>query len=403
MAITVENGLDLIEKKMFKKATLELKLALKRDSSAFEKIIKQFEQYLKSNKLEEALVLGKIALDQKPDNYQLANDLGNCARKNKEPKQAETFYTSSIEVKKAFAPAIYNLAACQMRIDKYDTEIEKIIQAYSKDDNFLLPDCFGIDEKNKDAVIKQILQKENDFLQREEFQIMMLKKEMSVQSEELEDFQIMMLKKEMSIQSGNPNEPESITKTKKELAENPELDDAVPKNVDLYLKETIKDKWNTLSDSEKVRLKNTVYYSGITALQNNDIEFAKFCFDRICATPYIDMLKAIVNYLTGKTREAFSTLEDVLNSTPENRYYNINLGLMYFKEENKLNAVKFLLKGAILLEKLDGMHKTSELKKAAEELPIINIVNNVLKQSHLKKRSFIMNLSKKKISLNQIG
>jgi tetratricopeptide (TPR) repeat protein len=348
MAATVEKGFELIEKKFFKQAILEITNALKADADdAYEKIINQIGEYLKSEKYEENLVLGKIALSHRPGNYQLANDLGNCARKIEDFKQAETLYNKSLKIKNDFKIALLNLAACQAGIDIYDTDLEKLISIYSETDGYLLPEGFEIDEEAQHILFDDIRKLEK--IQKE--QVLMLEKELYTQSGELEKVKVI---------------KQQIDKLSADSGSN-KMDQ---EGIDSYLKGMNKDKWKYFPKEEKTLLQKIIINSGITALQKNDFEHANFCFDRIEGNadfPYFDMLKALSKYLAGETRTAFSSLEDLLSKNPENRYLNINLGLMYRQESNPLMAYKLLIKGAFLIQQLDGIHKTSEIRKAAGE------------------------------------
>ncbi len=348
MASKAEKGLELIEKKFFKQAILELKKALGDDAEeVYEQIIERFGSYLNSEKYEESLVLGKIALDHQPDNYKLANDLGNCARKTEDYEQAENLYNRSLRIKKDFSSAILNLAACQVRIDKYDADIEKMIGRYLENDRFLLPEGIEVDEEDQRTLFNYI--RELDHIQKE--QVLLLEKEIHTQSGELEKVKV-------------------IEDQLDQLSANSDLDKIDQEVIDSLLKKMSKEKWESFSKKEKAGLQKATLNSGIAALQKNDGEFAKSCFDRIHGNSgfaYFDMLVALTNYLTGETRAAFSAFEDLISKFPENRYLNINFGLLHHKENSTLKAYRFLLKGAFFLEKLDGIHKTSEIRKAAAE------------------------------------
>jgi len=78
-------------------------------------------------------------------------------------------------------------------------------------------------------------------------------------------------------------------------------------------------------------------------------------------------LAAIISATQGKSEAAIEQLIKLLGEDKFNRYYNINLGLLYRKIGKTFLSIKYLLKTAELLKKTDGIFSMQQVIKMADE------------------------------------
>ena len=71
--------------------------------------------------------------------------------------------------------------------------------------------------------------------------------------------------------------------------------------------------------------------------------------------------------LKGHVQDAIEQIFNLLKEDPYNRYYNVNLGLLYRKAKNRLSMFRYLAVGAALLEKSDGLFRVTDIMARAAE------------------------------------
>ncbi len=349
----IKRGLRLLRGNMLDHASKEFLSAYERLPDYFaEEIQPTLNEYLQKEDYEKSLLIGLIVLKVKTDDYRLANTIGNCARKLKRFKQANNLYRLSLRGNREYNQAFYNFAASLGRVDRYDLEIQSIVEKYIYCEHFFLPGTLpepgAIDEleasltyQNKSQQVEEVqklIKEENDLEQKGDF----------TAAEKVETKIIERQKKS--------NKPSYKQMSKALMSQT---------------KKAEKDFDSSEFELENVKWQYQIYNLGLFALENDDIPLAEKSFrelkDEQSKLPHVKMLNALVNELNGKRDEAIADLSELLKENSRDRFVNINLGLLYHRAENRLLTYKYLLKGGFLLEKSDGLFSLEEIFLKAEE------------------------------------
>ncbi len=343
----VEHCLQLMDAQFYNKALLELQKGLVFESKHFINILeKNFDECYRKGNYEAALTLGIILGKKKPNDFVLLNKIGNCARKSGNNRQANTFYRSALKINKRYEPAFYNLAAGLGRVEKYDLDVKYAIDAFKDIKKYILPDYFnasGLIQTITEQLISEKVRQQDDLM-----------RELSSRCIQLEGkgelIQVDEIKKEILRLKSEPLK-----------AEYPEILQRASKIISKRI-ESLKNDDTLLQDQFDV---------GLLALNNNDSETAlKHLLEvkeKKADMEYLDMLIALAKDLSGVPENMADILLKLLGKNQYDRFLNINLGLMYRKQRNRLLECKYLIIGAALLEKSEGIYKRSDLIKLANE------------------------------------
>jgi tetratricopeptide (TPR) repeat protein len=111
------------------------------------------------------------------------------------------------------------------------------------------------------------------------------------------------------------------------------------------------------------------YNLAIYALENGKPDMASEALQHLDdkAIPTKGLLQALALDQKGQRKEAIKMLIQFLGENEFNRYYNVNLGLIYRKAKNSFLSVKYLIKTADLLRKSNGIYNMYELFKQANQ------------------------------------
>lgn len=353
----LKKGMSLLEGKLYKQSMIEFKKAFQLDQNAtFVRLNKEFKHYLEIMEHEAALSVGLVLISVKKNDYELANIVGNCARRQKNYQQANNLYRHSLRNNKNYEPAFYNLAASMGKVEKYDMDVKRSLEVFKNINDYILPHY----EENPDFIdrcIKELTEKkELDKIER----IDKLKEKIS-QMEANQEFQ----NTKLLAHDLQKLERVSCTPTTKEF-------------YDYYL-QTIANNDNNEPDSDSENRHSKLYNIGLYGVAQKDSDMALKCFQKLkdenIKFKYLEMLIAIASAISGKPKQAIKTFVENLGNEQYNRFFNINLGLMYSKIGNRLLATKYLIIGAELLEKSDGLYHLSDL---------IEIANQRLAEGHFK-------------------
>ena len=82
---------------------------------------------------------------------------------------------------------------------------------------------------------------------------------------------------------------------------------------------------------------------------------------------YLDMVVSITNFILNENEDEISIFKDILSRDPNDRYFNINLGIYYHRIGNKLMSLVFLIKGASKLDEMEGACHLSEIIDLADK------------------------------------
>lgn len=349
-----QRGCSALDNNLYKQALIEFEKALKLDPKNIpDHLEKTFDDYSKGGSNDCVLSIGLVLLKVRPKDYKLANLLGNCARRNRNYKQANNLYRHSLKINKAYGIPFLNLAASMGKVKKFDDEVEKAIQQFEGISNFILPDYYNnpiiVDE------IKQHLVEKNKQDHNERIQELTLEKEQKEALDEL--IQIKSINIELD--------------KLKNAAHDPTFDQIYESLNELINEDGVGALDNEEEEALFMENQEHLFNVGLFALERQKGEIAKECFDKLIKRKsklkYVEMCKALAYEYSGERKIAVDMFIKLLGEEPHNRYYNVNLGLIYRKTKNKLLANKYLVLGAALLEKSDGYYRLSELKRIAEE------------------------------------
>lgn len=337
----LKKGFLLIKGKLYKQALIELKTALEQDHDLATKALKKnFTEYYTSFEYEASLSVGLVLLKSDPKNYELSNKVGNCARRLHNYKQANNLYKQALRANKNYAVAFLNLAASMGKVDRFNIEVKRLIEPFLTYKNFILPEYRG----NEQVVNKMMASWE-------------------AQPKELRDDQS-------------------------------DLHEKIYIELKSAIKDSIK---NGDSISEKSALKQeSMFNLGLFALHLGDYQQARENFINLnklkCPFEYLHMLLAISYYLGGEKSKALEIFTELLGKDPSDRYLNINLGILYAKEKNRLLSYKYFSISGILLEKSNGHFSRSEILRQADQcfesgdykkaLPLYQLVVNEVPDLH---------------------
>lgn len=164
--VITQHGIALLEKEFQHKAMFEIQKALDIDPTVVaELLLLELNRFMEQGDDKTALSIGLIALKIKPEDYLLANTLGNCARRIKDYKQANNLYRQAFRLNRAFDIALYNLAASLAHIPLFDNRVKELIEPFSRIHHFVLPRY-----KNDPAFIENIsaiIKQESGYPQRD--------------------------------------------------------------------------------------------------------------------------------------------------------------------------------------------------------------------------------------------
>lgn len=361
-------------------AVKELQSAIQTEpDTALDLLEEQWADYYNESRTLEALTMGKVLFKHRPDNAQIANRLGNIHRKLGERKHANEFYKKAISLNKKDDTALHNLAASMANVPRYDDTVKKLLNTYIRSDAFLIPESTYPKDLTIINHLTEMLNMKQFFGKVERLQELILKKTLQKEEPDLEklDTLIQRIKQKVSDQIKNERQHPNIIK---------------------LLREALKLDWQTIQSTERDRFLWNILNLGLFIFKKNsaldkesgvrldpafqpaDLDLAIDCFFRLKAEEYsyryLDMIIALSHTLSGNFKQAIDELKQLVKNDPNDRYLNINLGLLYRQEGNQLLSLIHLIKGA---------HVISELGGACHLIDILNKANEFYKRDEPKK------------------
>ncbi len=364
-------ALDLIQKKERDKARVELEAALKCDEAFSITLFEdQIDEYSELNKLSDAILLADVLSQFRKKDFVLANRLGNFYRRLDNVKQANLLYKRAISINKKFETAYLNLAASMAKTSLYDDEIKHFIETHIDFNRFFLPQSTYPRDKKIIAHLTDVMNKKYLVSRVDRIQELILKKALTQQKTDFDQVDDLINKLKTKIGS--------VERFKGD-------------NIDIIelLGEAMNQDWSQLASSEKDRFLWNVLNLGLYILNHysnegsmlpgysfrgkpgKDLQLAIDAITKLKLEQYpyryIDMIIALCHFQSGSTDEGINELKAMLKQDPNDRYLNINLGLLNYRLGNKLLSYIYLLKGTSLVEELGGARHLSEIVCLAEE------------------------------------
>ena len=243
--------------------------------------------------------------------------------------------------------AFYNLAASQAKVNIYDEAVKSSISIFDDIEGYVLPD-YKDDSKLIEEYSDYILEhKEED-----------TKGKIQLLSEE----------REQKLETGHNSEATELAKKIKELEASTKS--ILPEDIIGHFRKLISEQ----PENEKRHLFNLTIY----ALSVNEADIAIQSMESLSIREYetLDLLNAIATALKGDLESAIGRLVKLLGENEFNRYYNVNIGLMYKIQGKKFLSAKYLIKTAYLLDKSNGIYSMKEL---------VRLANKTYQEGNLKK------------------
>jgi tetratricopeptide (TPR) repeat protein len=344
----IEKGISFVDNKLFKQAMIAFNESIEIAPDFVSiRLREQFYDYNKSGNEEGALSVGLCLIKILPDDYVLANQLGNCARRLGNYKQANNLYRHALKSNSAFREAYYNLAASMGRVDKYDQEIEGVVQPFLALKDYVLPEYIG----GQEAIDK-------------------LKEELMEQRAERLEIRIQELTLQKELKEGE-NDPVGAAEIQEQIDKLLAADPITNADLIERLGHDITPQLQNLTPDNRSLVSGMLFNLVILALLDHNTKDAQnglFTLNELKSDlKYIELLQAILYDFKGQTKKGIDILIKQLGKNKSNRYYNVNIGLMYKKVGNRLLALKYLLIGAVLLERSNGLYHLSELIQLAHQ------------------------------------
>ncbi len=354
-------GLFLIRGKLYKQAIAEFTRALEENREVVaQKLLDTYSEYSKTDDDEAILSLGLVITKIKDDDCELFNALGNCARRLKNFPKANELYRKALRIDRSFSMAFYNLAASMGKVNKFDLEVKKSIDQFGDPDDCILPEYLN-DPEIVNKFIRQINARREK--QSEQIQTLIQKKEEKLKRQEVEGVKKLVHRIE---------------------SEEKKLKEPIQPAVYAHLRQVIKKTWKQLSiEQSRMTLQGNRFNLGLYALSQKDSSLALECFNRLkkesSPVEHLDMMVGLCLHLEKRTEEATQCLLSLLNKDPNNRYLNVNLGIVYKKAGNRLLSYKYLIVGAFLLEQSDGLYSSAQISRRADEYYESKVYDKALK------------------------
>ncbi|MDH5559484.1 MAG: hypothetical protein OEY59_01355 [Deltaproteobacteria bacterium] len=373
-------GIDLIHSKLFARATIELQDAYDADpSSIAPKLDTAFNNYFSVSDYEASLAVGLVLIKAKNTDYELANKLGNCARHQRNFKQANNLYRHALKINQKYSVALWNLAASMSRVEKYDDQVQRALQKMLQIPSFILPDYYQdpeiidkisddishANESSREDRINALVSRKNEKLKYGEDSEVENIVKLIIQEEKSSTAptykQVSNRLQEIVIENEKPfRDIEATILRKDNSGSNSVSQEDTGGDLDSFL----------LFQDSKNKYHGALYDVGLFSIVNNDWSKALEIFSKLkqenSQIEYIDMLIDLAKYSTGKEDEAIEDIKQLLGNDTSNRFLNVNIGLMYKKTGNRLLTYKYLVCGAALLERSDGFYRRSDMVRVAD-------------------------------------
>jgi tetratricopeptide (TPR) repeat protein len=345
----IKKGLTLLDGKLYKQAMIEFQNAFEQEPTyATTRLQKQFDEAVSVSDYEAALSIGLVLIKVNKEDPELANTLGNCARHQKNYKQANNLYRHALKIKKNYVEAFYNLAASMGKIDKYDNEVRESLKVFEKINDYILPEYVGDND-----IINTITAEQSE-------------KNRQIRADQMAEMEQAIEQKEAA---GELHDADKLRFEFNKLKN--KKDEPTHEQICDHFRKMIKDLEEDVSDAGKEDYNNAIYNFGIYALSRKDPDTALEAFENMRAQKikykYLNMFIAIAKTYLGDVKGAIDIFVEGLGTEQNNRFFNVNLGLMYRKAGNRLLSTKYLTIGASLLEKSDGLYHLSDLSRIADE------------------------------------
>lgn len=320
-AILVNKGIGYLQGNLQHKALFQFQQAVEiNPEKVAEMLNAEFEKCYKRGDDELAISIGRIVLRIRENDYELANKLGNSARRMKQYKEANDFYRQAFRINRKYEIAFYNLAASMGRIPRYNNDVKILVDKFAHLATYVLPN-YKLDTKYLENIILAI-------------------------------------KEEIQEEESEGGMQEALEPTYLEISD----------RIRSRIKEVGKQK---ASPRQKKIFESEVFNLGLFALSRKDSKLALKCFlqlkSRNSQLQYLDMVTILAMDMESPSKKLVQDMMVLLGADKTNRYINVNLGLMFKRQGKRILSYKYLATTALLLEKTGGIYCRKELIKMADQ------------------------------------
>lgn len=110
-------------KKLYNRAMLNIREAIRQNPQYLEEARGQFSRYLRTGQTEKTIAVGLALIEFDPKNDRLMNEIGNAYRKRGEYSKAQKMYQGALKVNPKYEQARYNMAACHFKVPTTDENL----------------------------------------------------------------------------------------------------------------------------------------------------------------------------------------------------------------------------------------------------------------------------------------
>ncbi len=331
-------GLKQLSQKMHNGAMIEFGKAMEINSRiVYPKLLEELDKVAAAGELESAIAIGMNLIKEKTGDYKLINKLGNYAQSLQDFKQAIALYKKALKIKKDYKPSFYNLAAAEVKADIVNDEIINALSQFKDLTEYVLPGYIG-----DDNIVVSMTEKVS------------LSKPKAVEAK----IQQLVLLRGKKTESGDQIQVQKIDANIEKLKKGAG-------------KVTVGDICQEFKNSSKQDPENEqthLFNLGLYAVANQKTDVAEDALKGLSSKdfPTSELLLAIIQEQKGNLQEAIEKLVQLLAENEFNRYYNVNLGLLYRKAKKQFLSVKYLIKAAVLLKKSEGIYSMRRLIQEAD-------------------------------------
>jgi len=278
-----------------------------------------FSGFIKNHRYAEAIAIGKPLSSFYAEDPALFNDLGNQFRHLKDLEKAKQCYKKALQLNPKFELAYLNFSAMMAKVDRYDHDIQPLLDGLATQKDFVLPPYQGGKNLLK-RMAKEVV--ENRGLDGA------LSDSQEISSEEL--LEHLKTKALNALNLAADNNPLAVSAAERHLA------NLVIAGIQLG--------------------KLAVSADGMQYLEKSHHSYN-----------YYPLLRAILSAKQGQVDEAIDILKAEQLRKPDERYFNVNLAVALRLAGKQRQANIYLIRTGFLLEKSCGFFSAEEIENMAKE------------------------------------
>ncbi|OGG94317.1 MAG: hypothetical protein A2508_02530 [Candidatus Lambdaproteobacteria bacterium RIFOXYD12_FULL_49_8] len=343
----LEKGLDCAKQGHITRALLHWNQARDLDpeqTKAF--LIAQEDELSRLGKPEAVLSTGLILVKLDPANGELANRMGNLARRLGLSDLAKKLYKLANQEAAPNEYAFCNLVATLAKVELYDGEIKLLIKKYFQEQNYRFPPY----QNDPNLVEKLTARLALDLTQEKEKQLVLVNEELKYAGELGDALKQFELQKKTAALEADPCIPSY-------------------ESIKVVLKSAVVHDQMRLDKSKEAQ--DNLINLGLFALINEDSGLALACFEKLesikSTYKYHNLLYGLAIFLSARSIEGLEQATKTITSNPFDRFGHANIGLMHLKAGHKLLGYQHLLIAADLLDKSEGLFDFDQFVRLAEE------------------------------------